>query len=84
VAGDGGRLYPEAFGPVIEPAYPDARALCEIVTRQLAETGHPELLPPEPLYLRRPDAREPGAPKRVTPVVKPGVTPFVTPGVTPP
>jgi len=27
----------------------------------------PVLLPPEPLYLRRPDAREPGAPKRVTP-----------------
>jgi tRNA threonylcarbamoyl adenosine modification protein YeaZ len=26
----------------------------------------PELLPAEPLYLRRPDAREPGAPKRVT------------------
>jgi len=25
-----------------------------------------ELLPPEPLYLRRPDAREPGAPKRVS------------------
>jgi len=25
------------------------------------------LLAPEPLYLRRPDAREPGAPKRVTP-----------------
>lgn len=25
------------------------------------------LLPPEPLYLRRPDAREPGPPKRVTP-----------------
>jgi len=24
------------------------------------------LLPPEPLYLRRPDAREPGAPKRVS------------------
>jgi hypothetical protein len=31
--------------------------------------GDPDtsLLPPEPLYLRRPDAREPGAPKRVTP-----------------
>jgi tRNA threonylcarbamoyl adenosine modification protein YeaZ len=29
--------------------------------------GWPVLLPPEPLYLRRPDAREPGAPKRVTP-----------------
>jgi len=26
-----------------------------------------KLLAPEPLYLRRPDAREPGAPKRVTP-----------------
>jgi tRNA threonylcarbamoyl adenosine modification protein YeaZ len=26
-----------------------------------------ELLPPEPLYLRRPDARIPGPPKRVTP-----------------
>jgi tRNA threonylcarbamoyladenosine biosynthesis protein TsaB len=25
-----------------------------------------ELLPPEPLYLRRPDARVPGPPKRVT------------------
>jgi hypothetical protein len=24
------------------------------------------LLPPEPLYLRRPDAREPGTPKRVS------------------
>lgn len=67
VAGDGGRLYPDAFGPAIEPAYPDARTLCEIVTRQLAATGQPELLPPEPLYLRRPDAREPGVPKRVTP-----------------
>jgi tRNA threonylcarbamoyl adenosine modification protein YeaZ len=27
----------------------------------------PALLPAEPLYLRRPDAREPGVPKRVTP-----------------
>jgi tRNA threonylcarbamoyladenosine biosynthesis protein TsaB len=30
-------------------------------------TAWPPLLPPEPLYLRRPDAREPGPPKRVTP-----------------
>lgn len=29
-------------------------------------TRPPELLAAEPLYLRRPDAREPGAPKRVT------------------
>lgn len=62
-AGDGARLYPEAFCGVIEPAYPDAAALCQIAVR--ATPG--QLSEPEPLYLRRPDAREPGAPKRVTP-----------------
>jgi tRNA threonylcarbamoyladenosine biosynthesis protein TsaB len=70
VAGDGGALYPEAFGELIPPAYPDARTLCEIVARQLdrpAADTLPPRLPPSPLYLRRPDAREPGAPKRVTP-----------------
>lgn len=77
VAGDGGRLYPEAFGAVIPPAHPDARTLCVIVAGQLAlpdgqlaqpdGQSYPPLLPPDPLYLRRPDAREPGAPKRVTP-----------------
>ena len=64
VAGTGGQLYPEAFGAVIAPAYPDARTLCRLV----ATRPRTELLPPEPLYLRRPDAREPGPPKRVTPV----------------
>jgi tRNA threonylcarbamoyladenosine biosynthesis protein TsaB len=77
VAGSGGQLYPEAFGMVIGPAYPDARTLCAIVAGQL---GGPSpvpllavpllavpLLAAEPLYLRRPDAREPGPPKRVTP-----------------
>jgi tRNA threonylcarbamoyl adenosine modification protein YeaZ len=64
VAGAGGRLYPEAFGEVIEPAYPDAGTLCAIVA---ARPGGAALLPPDPLYLRRPDAREPGPPKRVTP-----------------
>jgi len=34
---------------------------------QPARAAQPALLPPEPLYLRRPDAREPGPPKRVTP-----------------
>jgi tRNA threonylcarbamoyl adenosine modification protein YeaZ len=69
VAGAGGQLYPEAFGQVIGPAYPDARTLCRIVAASNAagSPGRVSLLAPEPLYLRRPDAREPGPPKRVTP-----------------
>ncbi len=63
VAGAGGQLYPGAFGGVIAPAYPDARTLTGLV----AVRSQAELLPAEPLYLRRPDAREPGPPKRVTP-----------------
>ena len=65
VAGAGGQLYPEAFGEVIEPAYPEAGTLCGLVAARIA-AGQP-VLPAEPLYLRRPDAREPGPPKRVTP-----------------
>jgi tRNA threonylcarbamoyladenosine biosynthesis protein TsaB len=65
VAGAGGQLYRESFGEVIEPAYPAARTLCGIVAAQLA-AGQPALAA-EPLYLRRPDAKEPGRPKRVTP-----------------
>jgi tRNA threonylcarbamoyladenosine biosynthesis protein TsaB len=64
VAGAGGQLYPAAFGAVIEPAYPGAGLLCGIVAAQIAAGP---VLPAEPLYLRRPDAREPGPPKRVTP-----------------
>jgi len=72
VAGAGGQLYRGSFGAVIGPAYPDARTLCAIVTGQLgARVGLSRpavpLLAAEPLYLRRPDAREPGPPKRVTP-----------------
>ena len=67
VAGAGGRLYPGSFGTVIGPGYPDARTLCTIVAGAgLPRPGVP-LLAAEPLYLRRPDAREPGPPKRVTP-----------------
>jgi tRNA threonylcarbamoyladenosine biosynthesis protein TsaB len=62
-AGAGGQLYPEAFGAVIAPAYPDARTLCGLVARP----SQAELLPAEPLYLRRPDARVPGPSKQVTP-----------------
>jgi tRNA threonylcarbamoyl adenosine modification protein YeaZ len=64
VAGEGPVLYPELFPCPIPPRYPDAADLAEIAARRLAE-HHPSG-PPEPLYLRRPDAREPGPPKRVT------------------
>jgi tRNA threonylcarbamoyladenosine biosynthesis protein TsaB len=65
VAGAGGELYPESFGEVIGPAYPAAHTLCGIVAAQLA--AGQTALSSEPLYLRRPDAKEPGRPKRVTP-----------------
>jgi tRNA threonylcarbamoyladenosine biosynthesis protein TsaB len=64
VAGAGGQLYPEAFGEMIGPAYPDAGTLCALAAHP---GGRFPLLAAEPLYLRRPDAREPGPPKRVTP-----------------
>ena len=69
VAGAGGQLYPEAFGEVIGPAYPDAGALCGIVARAAgrAAAWPAAAAPGRTLYLRRPDAREPGPPKRVTP-----------------
>ena len=68
-AGAGGQLYPAAFGPPIGPLYPDAGTLCGLVARPggAGHRGQVPLLAPEPLYLRRPDAREPGPPKRVTP-----------------
>jgi tRNA threonylcarbamoyladenosine biosynthesis protein TsaB len=72
VAGAGGPLYPEAFCELIGFAYPDARTLCGLVARP---GGQVPLLSPEPLYLRRPDAREPGPPKRVTPYLPGGTTP---------
>ena len=63
-AGAGAELYAEVFSDVREPRYPSAAVLGELVARRLESGG--ELLPPEPLYLRRPDARTPGAPKKVS------------------
>jgi hypothetical protein len=60
-AGDGPLLYPALLPLGRQPAHPAAADLCRIVAE-----GHAEVIFPEPLYLRRPDAREPGAPKRVT------------------
>jgi hypothetical protein len=81
VAGTGAALYPDAFPNRISPEYPDAGVLAALVVEQLSavETAGivgglagavgaasaTELLPLEPLYLRRPDAREPGARKSV-------------------
>jgi tRNA threonylcarbamoyl adenosine modification protein YeaZ len=63
-AGAGAGLYPAEFPNPIEPEYPDAGVLAGLVARNLREAPG-SLLPLEPLYLRRPDAREPGARKRV-------------------
>ena len=82
--GEGARLYPGSFAVADGPVYPAAATLCRLVAIELAGTSSaaapaavsPDavrslLLPPEPLYLRRPDAREPGAPKRVTETPRP-------------
>jgi tRNA threonylcarbamoyl adenosine modification protein YeaZ len=64
VAGTGPELYPEVFAAALEPRYPSAARLAELAVARRA-AGR-ERVRPEPLYLRRPDAREPGPPKRVT------------------
>jgi tRNA threonylcarbamoyladenosine biosynthesis protein TsaB len=61
VVGEGGALYPEAFPHRTGPAAPSAGWLARVVAEERAE-----LLDPEPLYLRRPDAVAPGKPKRVS------------------
>jgi tRNA threonylcarbamoyladenosine biosynthesis protein TsaB len=67
MAGEGPRLHAElaAESELIGPCYPAAAELAALSARH-ALLGIPPSLP-EPLYLRRPDAREPGRPKRVTP-----------------
>jgi tRNA threonylcarbamoyl adenosine modification protein YeaZ len=65
VAGEGALLYPGLEAEPIEPRYPAASQLAALAAERIA-AGTPAA-PPEPLYLRRPDAREPGRPKRVTP-----------------
>jgi tRNA threonylcarbamoyl adenosine modification protein YeaZ len=67
MAGEGPRLHAElaAADEIIGPCYPSASNLAELAADHLAR-GVPAG-PAEALYLRRPDAREPGRPKRVTP-----------------
>lgn len=65
VAGEGAVKYPDAFPVAIEPLLPSAADLAELTVRRLAASGA-GLLPAVPLYLRRPDAVEPGARKPVS------------------
>jgi tRNA threonylcarbamoyl adenosine modification protein YeaZ len=64
IAGQAVSLYP-ALGESIWPEHPSAAVLATLAAERLA-AGGAGLLPPEPLYLRRPDAQIPGQPKRVT------------------
>lgn len=68
VVGSGAALYAEVFGSAADPAaprHPDVAALIKPVLPVLrAEEPAPLLAP---LYLRRPDAVPPGAPKSATP-----------------
>lgn len=51
VVGEGALLYPEAFPLAVGPQRPSAGWLARVVAEERAE-----LLDPEPMYLRRPDA----------------------------
>ncbi len=59
--GAGAVLYPEAFPEAVGPVRPSAGWLARLIVEERAE-----LLDPEPLYLRRPDAVAPGPPKAVS------------------
>ncbi|MFD7232358.1 tRNA (adenosine(37)-N6)-threonylcarbamoyltransferase complex dimerization subunit type 1 TsaB [Streptomyces sp. NPDC059881] len=63
--GAGALLYPEVFPDARGPEHQSAAALASLAARKLA--AGEELLPPRPLYLRRPDAQVPKNYKVVTP-----------------
>jgi tRNA threonylcarbamoyl adenosine modification protein YeaZ len=65
VAGEGALLYPDLAAEPIGPRYPAASQLAVLAAERIV--SRTPAAPPEPRYLRRPDAREPGRPKRVTP-----------------
>jgi tRNA threonylcarbamoyl adenosine modification protein YeaZ len=78
LVGAGARMYAEIVGVsrlLDAPEYPHAGAMAALAAARLGEPGvhelmengtHPVLGPPRPIYLRRPDARVPSAPKRVS------------------
>ncbi|MFG2590917.1 tRNA (adenosine(37)-N6)-threonylcarbamoyltransferase complex dimerization subunit type 1 TsaB [Streptomyces sp. NBC_01166] len=65
VVGAGALLYPEAFPDARGPEHVSAAALAALAAERLASGA--ALLPPQPLYLRRPDAQVPKNYKVVTP-----------------
>ena len=66
VVGRGTQLHPDHLGPERGPFAVEGAFLAALVVDALAGRGGLRLLPAEPLYLRRPDATEPAARKRVT------------------
>jgi tRNA threonylcarbamoyl adenosine modification protein YeaZ len=56
--GAGALMYPDTFVDARQPEFPDAGVLASMVA-----SGRAVVLPPDPLYLRRPDAVEP-SPRR--------------------
>jgi tRNA threonylcarbamoyl adenosine modification protein YeaZ len=58
VVGEGAALYPDSFPRRVGPLRPSGGWLARVVQERLAEIGAPE-----PMYLRRPDAEIPRAPK---------------------
>jgi tRNA threonylcarbamoyladenosine biosynthesis protein TsaB len=70
VVGRGAVLYPEHLGEALGPLEADAGDLAAVAVLGLTGELPAVLLPPEPLYLRRPDATEPGSRKRVLPAAR--------------
>jgi tRNA threonylcarbamoyl adenosine modification protein YeaZ len=66
MAGGGARAYADVLGlPLVGPDGPDPVALARVGADRVLAGAPAE--PLTPLYLRRPDAAEPGRPKAVTP-----------------
>jgi tRNA threonylcarbamoyl adenosine modification protein YeaZ len=66
MAGAGARMYADVLGlPLLDPDHPDPLALAAAAADRVR--GGAPADPLTPLYLRRPDAAEPGRPKAVTP-----------------
>ena len=64
MAGAGARLYADVLGlPLLDQDYPSASALVAVAADRVVRGAAPE--PLIPLYLRRPDAVEPGSAKPV-------------------